>query len=546
MYSYFSGAQAPARPTLSPIVLNLVAATYLLALCNATFWSHFADVFSAQPSSGAIFAGDIWALMVLSVVFLAVRWAQKPVLIAFLLIASVTSYYADTLGVIVDRDMIQNAATTTFNESRHLMTPRFFLHVALYGGLPSLFVLWVRVRRTTVVRGAIGWVLANGAAAGVFAGLLYSDFKDLSAAVRSHKELMASVQPLAPMTEAIRYVRLLAKSAEVELQPTGTDAQPGTYLAAAPKPVLMVIVAGETSRAQNWSLGGYARETNPQLARRDIVYFPEVTSCGTATAKSLPCMFSPLTRADFSYDGVLAHENLLDVVKHAGFDVLWLDDNTGHKDIANRVVNRMMTAEDDPASCPVECMDSVFLPDLRRMADTITTNTVLVLHTIGSHGPSYWLRYPPEEAAYQPACQSPEFSACSQAEIVNAYDNTIRYTDHFLSQVIDTLDGADRVIPAMFYVSDHGESLGEDGLYLHGAPYFMAPDFQTRVPMVLWTPDRFAQTMGLDKGCLADQSKQDLSHDNMFSTLLGLLDVTTEARDASLDFVSTCRKSAGL
>jgi lipid A ethanolaminephosphotransferase len=357
---------------------------------------------------------------------------------------------------------------------------------------------------------------------------------------------MASVQPLAPITGAVRYVRLLAKSTKIELQVTGPDARPGSYLSTADKPVLMVIVAGETSRAQNWSLGGYDRDTNPELAKRDVVYFPHVTSCGTATAISLPCMFSPLTRSDYSFDRGLAHENLLDVLQRAGFDVLWLDNNTGDKHIADRASSRMMKAEDDPASCVEECIDAVFLPDLREMAETITKNTVVVLHTIGSHGPSYWLRYPPEEEAFKPACQSPEFSSCSQAEIANAYDNTIRYTDHFLSQVIDILDETDRVIPAMFYVSDHGESLGEGGLYLHGAPYFMAPEYQTRVPMVLWTPDRFAQVMGVDKACMSDQSKLDLSHDNMFSTMLGLLDVTTEARDASLDFASTCRKSAGL
>jgi lipid A ethanolaminephosphotransferase len=317
---------------------------------------------------------------------------------------------------------------------------------------------------------------------------------------------------------------------------------PGPLLAKADKPVLMVIVAGETARAANWSLGGYGRDTNPELAKRDILYYSNASSCGTATATSLPCMFSPLTRDQYSYEGGLANENLLDVLVHAGFAVEWWDNNTGDKDVATRVPSRMMAAADGAEFCQPECIDGVFLKHLEEKAATITGNTVIVLHQIGSHGPSYWLRYPSEQERFAPACQTPELTECSSEEIVNAYDNTIAYTDKFLSQVIDLLDSRDRVIPAMFYVSDHGESLGEGGLYLHGTPYFMAPDDQTHVPMVVWMSDRFRDTLALDKACLTTAKGDDVSHDNMFSTVLGMLDVSTTARDPALDLAGACRK----
>jgi lipid A ethanolaminephosphotransferase len=201
-----------------------------------------------------------------------------------------------------------------------------------------------------------------------------------------------------------------------------------------------------------------------------------------------------------------------------------------------------MTAEDGPEFCIPECIDAIFLKGLRDKAGTITQNTVIVLHQIGSHGPSYWLRYPADRERFAPACKTPELTDCSRDEIVNAYDNTIAYTDWFLAQVIDLLDASDRVIPAMFYMSDHGESLGEGGLYLHGAPYFMAPEFQTRVPMVIWMSQRFRDSLALDAACLEASARDPVSHDNMFSTVLGMLDVTTADKDATLDLAGGCRR----
>lgn len=535
------------RPELSPFVLNALVATYLLAICNTTFWGHLFRIFEGRTVTALVFAGAVWALMMLVVSVLAVRRAQKPVLVALLVTAGVTSYYVDVLGVVVDREMIQNAVTTTFAESKHLITLHFLSHVFLYGVIPAILVLWVRIRRASVLRGLAGVGLVSALAAALLVGLLFTNLKAYSTVLRGNKELMASVQPLAPMGAALRYGKMMFKSTQIVVQPTGTDAKPGPYLAKADKPVLMVIVAGETGRAQNWSLSGYDRDTNPELAKRDIVYYPNATSCGTATATSLPCMFSPLTKDEYSYEGGLSHENLLDVLMHAGFDVEWWDNNTGDKNIADRLPVRphTMKAEDGAEFCFPECIDAVFLKKLQDKADTITRNTVIVLHQIGSHGPSYWLRYPPERELYKPACHTPELTNCSTEEIVNAYDNTIAYTDFFLAQVIDLLDASDRVIPAMYYVSDHGESLGEGGLYLHGTPYFMAPEYQTRVPMVLWMPQRFRDSLALDTACLAQAAADPVSHDNMFSTVLGMLDVTTTARDAAIDLAAPCRAAAG-
>jgi lipid A ethanolaminephosphotransferase len=430
-------------------------------------------------------------------------------------------------------------------ESRHLITPAFLRHVAIFGLLPAVLILWVRVRRATVWRGMAGWALGVAGWAAAVVGLLYSDLATYSSLLRNQKEVLASVQPLAPLGATLRYAKLVMRSAQIEVIPTGTDARPGRYLAAVDKPVLMVIVAGETARAANWSLGGYGRPTNPELARRDVLYYPHATSCGTATAVSLPCMFSPLTRSDYSHEGGLAHENLLDVLARAGFHVEWWDNNTGDKGIAARVTRRQMTAADGAEFCQPECTDAIFLPHLERLAQTITQDTVVVLHQIGSHGPSYWLRYPPEAEVFSPACRNPDLSACTADEIVNAYDNTIAFTDHVLARAIDTLDAADRVIPALYYASDHGESLGENGIYLHGSPWFMAPGEQTHVPMLIWMAPRFRAAMGLDQTCMAARLGGEVSHDTMFSTVIDILDVVTEAEVEALDLADPCRGLAG-
>ena len=533
------------RPVLTPIMLNAIVTTYFLALCNHTFWTHLIRIFEGRMLLGAVFLGAIWSLIYLTISILAVRWLHKPVLIAFIMITAVSSYYVDVLGAVIDREMIQNAMTTTFAESRHLITPDFLMHVALYGVLPSVLVLLVRVRRHSFRRGLITWVLGTAGSFAAVLGLLYINLQTFSPILREQKELLASVQPLAPVGGTARYAKMMLRSTHIVLQQTGTDAVPGPFLAKAGKPVLMVIVAGETGRAANWSLDGYAKQTNPELSKRDIIYYSNATSCGTATATSLPCMFSPLTRGDYTYQRGLENENLLDVLQRAGFHVEWWDNNTGNKNIADRVSARTMHAEDGPEFCFPECTDEVFQKDLEKVAATMTQNTVIVLHQIGSHGPSYWLRYPEDQELFKPACHTAQFGDCTSEEIVNAYDNTIAFTDLSLARLIDAIDAQDRVIPALFYVSDHGESLGENGIYLHGAPYFMAPVEQTEVPMVIWMAARFREAMGLDQACMAAKAGGAVSHDNMFSTILGMVDVSTTAIAPDLDLAGACRKVGG-
>jgi lipid A ethanolaminephosphotransferase len=325
------------------------------------------------------------------------------------------------------------------------------------------------------------------------------------------------------------------------VKPIGQDAAKGKGYGKGAKPVLAVVVAGETARSENFGLNGYGVQTNPRLSTLPVLSFTNVRSCGTATAVSLPCMFSEYERGTYSYERGVATENVLDVLSHAGFRVEWWDNNTGHKNIADRIAAKSFSAMKDPIYCGQgECVDGIFLQALKDYAGSITEDTVLVLHQIGSHGPAYYMRYPEAFEMFSPSCKASEFVDCTPAEIINAYDNTIAYTDEFLAEAIGVLDAQNRADTALIYVSDHGESLGEGGLYLHGAPYFMAPDQQTRVPMIMWLSSAFRDRFAIDQDCLTAQRDAELSHDNLFHSLLGMLDISTREHDANLDIFATC------
>jgi lipid A ethanolaminephosphotransferase len=526
----------------SPLTLMALAVGFVFVADNRTFWSIGAQVFSGHPVSFAGFMLAVFSLTLGAFSLFAWPWVVKPFAVFILLLGAVASYYTDTLGVIIDRDMIQNVMVTTVAESKHLITFGFVAHVVLFGVLPALLVCLARVRQHGPLRTLATPVLGVILGFSIAAGLLFADLKSYSSILRERKDFMSSYQPGGPLVGGIRYAKMMARTVNVTLAITGADAHKGPAYTATAKPVLTVVVAGETARALNFSLNGYSRATNPGLSQLPITNFSAVSSCGTATATSLPCMFSKFTRSSFSYEKGISHENVLDVIARAGLHVEWWDNNTGDKNIADRITARSFAGTQNAQFCAAgECMDGIFLQALKNYAAGITEDTVLVLHQIGSHGPTYHLRYPPAFEQFTPACRTAEFKKCTPQQIINAYDNTILYTDEILAQIIALLGARDSLATAMLYVSDHGESLGEGGLYLHGTPYFMAPKEQTHVPMILWLSDAFTRQFSLDGACIADQRDAPLSHDNLFHSLLGLLDIVTEERDTALDIFTPCR-----
>ncbi len=536
------------RPEIGSIALSALVSAYLLVVTNNSFWTHTFAYFNDSVVALVSFSAALCLLTFAGLTTASVKYVMKPVSIFLIMVSASASYFIDTFGVIIDKDMIGNAAVTTQAEAGHLLTGSLAMHLLLYGLLPSLLVIWVKVRRRPFVANAAINLAVIIPCLIVSSGLVYANFANVAYVIREHKDLMKRFNPTGPVSAAVRYAASTFKERNIVVQPLGTDARQGPRIAAAGKPVVVVVVAGETARAMNFSLNGYARETNPELKALGVVNYTDTTSCGTATAISLPCMFSVYPRNEYSDWKARSTENLMNVLTRAGVSTAWWDNNTGSKGIADLINFASMTNQKNSPLCKNgECLDEIFLGELDRKLQATTSNSVIVLHQLGSHGPSYYLRYPEKFRRFTPDCRTPELMKCSVAEITNAYDNSILYTDYVLASVARLLEKhQDRVAGAMIYMSDHGESLGEDGIYLHGAPYAIAPREQTQVPFVAWFSKPYQVAMGVDTACLAKDTVQPKSHDNLFHTVLGMMNVETKVYKRDLDAFANCtRKPAG-
>ena len=342
-----------------------------------------------------------------------------------------------------------------------------------------------------------------------------------------------------------RYARDILFATPVPYQPIGTDAR---VVDKGGKPTLMFLVVGETARSQNYSLNGYQKQTNGfTMKEPDLVSFRDVRSCGTATAVSVPCMFSNLTRRGYDETLAKSRDGLLDVLQHAGVSVLWKENDGGCKGVCNNVPTLEIEPKAFPQYCEGDsCYDEVLLQGLDRQIAGMKGkqgSKLVAFHLMGSHGPTYYRRYPAGDRVFLPDCPRSDIENCSNEELVNTYDNTIRYTDKVLSQLIDklkTLESQYNV--GLVYLSDHGESLGAMGLYLHGTPYKFAPDDQTRVPLLTWFSPQLQRDRQLDQDCLRQEAgSKRFSHDNLFHSMLGIMDVQTQAYDGKLDLFKPCR-----
>lgn len=528
-----------ARPEIGSITLALLTALYLIAFTNRTFFSRSFEYFDNHLSLAAFIFG-LTCLFAAFTIAISVKYLMKPLLILMVLSAASASWFMDRFGTIIDVDMIRNAATTTTSEAGHLITPAYLLHMTVFGILPSLLIVFVRIKHRNFFAKlrwnltAIVPLLLLALACGV------SSARSIAAVTRLHKDLILTLNPFVPVGSAVAFVLASEADKNIVAAPLGTDAKVAGPTRSG-KPRVLIIVTGETARAENFSLGGYDRETNPELKKHDITYFSDTSSCGTATAVSVPCMFSNLKRSGYSHRAGLANENLLDVFGHAGIKTEWWENNTGDKNVADRTTMHSFSNANDPRFCTAnECLDDAMIDQLDTWLAGVKGDSVLVLHQLGSHGPAYYQRYTPEFARFTPECKTGEIGTCERQSVVNTYDNTILYTDHILASVIDHLKARENSIdPAMIYMSDHGESLGENGLYLHGAPYIIAPSQQTHVPFVLWQGTEMKAMV--DAGCLTKRAGEEASHDNLFHTALGLMSVKTSVYTPKLDVLSACR-----
>ncbi len=549
----------PAGPAGPGAIGRFQASTESVILVASLFWSLAANRSFFNASLHIDGAGGFdWALAfdlmlivtalhVLVLGLVCTRRTLKPVLVLLAVVAATSMHFMQTFGIVLDPSMLRNAWQTNLDEARELLSWRLALDLLLYAGLPIALLMGLctppRPLRTALAARAV----LMGSALLIGVGALVWQYKPLAALMRNHKELRYLVTPANALWSFGAVLAADVRGAAQPRQPIGLDATPGPSWAAQSRPRLVVVVVGETVRAANWGLNGYARPTTPRLAGLPVVNFTQASACGSSTAVSLPCMFAPVGRRDYDEARIRGSQSLLHVLARAGVSVLWRDNQAGCKGVCDGLPTEQVSAANAPGLCKGDaCFDEGLLNGLEpRLAEAAAGhgNQLLVLHMLGNHGPAYFRRYPPAFERFRPACREDDLGRCSQAEIVNAYDNAVLYTDHVLATLIGTLQAqSDKVDAAVVYLSDHGESLGEKGLYLHGLPMAIAPSEQTHIPMLMWWSDGFAQQAGLDLDCMQRRHALPTQHDHLFHTVLGLLDVQTALYAAGFDLTAGCRR----
>ncbi|MCP1660116.1 phosphoethanolamine transferase [Neisseria perflava] len=532
--------------TLSSNQVIMLFSLYTALVFNIGYWQSVYRL--AHTDTMLMVTMPLFIVAALNLIMQLLFWPKlHRVLIPLLLMAGAgVSYAVMVQGIYFNADQINNIVQTDATEAAAWLSMKCVLWVCLTGILPALwYAFCVKLKPRGVVHGTAWRGFSAGLSLVVIAAVGSLSYQHYASFFRNNKGIHYQITP----TNFIGSGFKALYNAYDECRPFEKIGEDAVLLAqqGARKKVL-VLVVGETTRAQNWGLNPGAPDTTPQLKNTDgVINYPEVQSCGTATNVSLPCMFFRYNRTDYSTNTAKHQENLLDILKRAGLYVSWRENDGGSKGVADRVQYVDMgekLGKSDPRCHGSLCYDAVLLDGLHEEIRAMPSDGVIVLHTNGSHGPTYYQRYPQNLRKFTPTCDTNQIQDCSHQALVNTYNNTIVAVDDMLAQTIKLLNEEQDADTAMLYLSDHGESLGENGLYLHATPYVVAPKEQTHVPMVFWADSGFYRSSGMDKNCLRQHAAGAYSQDNLFHSVLGVMNVGTKEYQAQQDMFAACRSAA--
>ncbi|HDX3451918.1 TPA: phosphoethanolamine--lipid A transferase [Campylobacter coli] len=461
--------------------------------------------------------------MIFSLIF--VKYLTKILSVFFILSSCISIYFITFYGILIDSDMIQNVVQTDVKEVKDLLNWRLVL-LTLVVLLFCAFILRIRIENNTnqsFLKRIRVRVLSALMGCSIFLIAFMPLSKTFIPFFRNYNEVRMYNVPFYQIYAVYRYYERFLKP-KPEFKTIGNDA----FKEDNTTKKLLVLVVGETARAANYSLGEYTKnDTNFYTKKDNVVFFDNFSSCGTATAVSLPCMFSLSKRQNYSNSEY--QENVMDILQKTGVKASWIDNNSGGcKGVCDRLSDKQQLSSD---------WDENLLPFLKERLGNLDTQNIIVLHLQGSHGPTYYKRYPNEFKKFTPTCDTNELSKCDSEALINTYDNTLLYTDYLLSEIIKLLKEKKDYESSLLYLSDHGESLGENGIYLHGMPYAIAPSYQTHIPVIFWSNDKKLMTTAQNHKGLK------LSQDNLFSTLLGYFDVKTTVYESDYDLLNQALKA---
>lgn len=399
------------------------------------------------------------------------RRVGKILLSIFFILNAISVYFIYSYGVILDESMIGNILNTNTEESSSFFSLTLVLYLVLFGILPSI-VLWrISIQRETWKT----FFIRSGLALGVMLSLVLLNANQLLWIDKHSKQLGGLAMPWSySVNTALFYVHQAQKNQKEILLPNATITNE--------EKSIVVLVIGESARKQNFSLYGYEKNTNPLLSQTKNVYHFDANSSATYTTAGVKSILEYKDSSDL-------YEILPNYLYRNQVDVIWKTTNWGEPPVH---ISRYQSKEDLRSLCEGDnCgYDEILLTNLKEDILASTQNKILVvLHTSTSHGPTYNTKYPPAFEVFTPVCTSVELSNCSSEALINAYDNTIVYTDYLLHRVIEDLKSLPQFKSTLLFVSDHGESLGEKNLYMHGLPMRIAPKEQYEIPFIVWVSD---------------------------------------------------------
>jgi lipid A ethanolaminephosphotransferase len=549
-----SALNAGQRPAgMRPLWVVVLASFWIATVCNVALWRALArlpDLSSGQAITVSVALALVIGLATAGLFsLLAWRWTLKPVIMLFCVSAAFGAYFMLAYGIVIDKTMMVNTLQTDMRETSDLLNWRLLATVLVLAVLPCVLLWRQHIRLQNPTRQVLSNVAALLATCALLVLVVVLFFQSIASVMRNYPQVRYLINPLNSFYALGSVAVSPFQRNESVVLPLGQDAKLGASYAAQAKPPLLLLVLGETGRSDNFAVNGYDRLTTPELAKENIASQRNAWSCGTSTAASVPCMFSHFGRANYE-SRPANYEGLMDVLQHAGLAVLWLDNQSGCKGACDRIPHVDTSQLKVPGLCDGgECFDEVMLQGLDARiaalsAERRAKGVVVVMHQMGSHGPAYFKRSPAAFKKFLPECTNNSLQSCDLQGLVNAYDNSIVYTDHLLASSIQWLKAQEaQTAPALLYLADHGESLGENNLYLHGMPYSVAPDVQKHVPWITWLSPGFEQRSQPTTACLKQQLDAPISHDNYFHSVLGLMNVQTRVYQPALDIYARCGKA---
>ena len=502
---------------ISLFAFSCIVSVGTLLLYNLPFFNYV-----AQNTNGSA-GGKLFLMASLVVVMLALNfmmayltmWLLRMVgriLLAVLSLINATAvYFIYTYSVMIDATTVENVFNTRYSEASGFFSRGLWLFIIVLGVLPALYcllqpVVLGKAKRLGICCGTALAVVLVAAAANIGQTLWIS---------QHDTELGGLLQPWSYVVNTCRVISSHHDEQAEEIKlPDGTIADH--------EKAVVVLVIGESARKANFQLYGYGRDTNPLLSKQEELKVYQATSCATYTTAGAKAILEPKNSDDL-------YELLPNYAFRTGVDVSWRTSNWGEPPIhIDEYLTDPQLAELYPGK--KNTYDDILIYGLRERIESSKKDKVLIiLHTSTSHGPKYADKYPKEFEVYKPVAKNIEEGEKNVGMLVNAYDNTIRYTDFLLDSLINTLRPMTDWHRAMIFISDHGESLGEKGIFMHGLPMKLAPKVQYEIPFLVWTSDGFRRYKA------ADALPAVLEQHYIFHSVLNLLSIDSPAYDKDYD-----------